>query len=99
VATDSDFNNLVPGYDPKTPIYDTSYLVSNINPETQYYYRVVANNAAGESFYSNSISVKTTYLPFPIMRLKLEETTGSIAYDSASSHDAILDGTISFQQP
>jgi len=98
VATDSNFNDIVPWYGPKTPIYDISYSVWWIEPETQYFYKVVARNAAGVSFDSNTISLTTTYLPFPIMRLKLEESAWSIAYDSVSNHDAILDGTISFQQ-
>jgi hypothetical protein len=98
VSTESDFSSLVAGFDPKTPIYDNSYVVSNIEPETEYFYKVVAQNSAGMSFDSNIISLTTTYLPFPVMHLKLEEVGGAIAYDSASTHDAILDGTINFQQ-
>lgn len=86
------------GYGPKEPIFAYEYLISNLDPETTYYYKVVAQNSAGVSDFSNVGTVTTTYLPFPVMHLKLEEAGGAIAYDSASNHDAILDGSIGFQQ-
>lgn len=46
VATDTGFTNLVSGFEPKTSIYDTEYLLDGMMPETTYYYKVVARNMA-----------------------------------------------------
>jgi titin len=57
-----------PGFAPYTTIVTlganaTSYVDSTVAPNTQYYYRVFARNAAGASAYSNLASVRTPELP------------------------------------
>lgn len=98
VATDSWFASLLPNYAPKVGLVSDSYAIESIDPETTYYYRLIAKNNAWFSFASNAIPFTTTYLPFPVMHLKLEETWGSVAVDSAGTHNGILDWSISFAQ-
>jgi len=98
VSTNSGFTSFVAGYWPKLWIVWNSELIENLEVETDYYYKVVAKNSAGLSFDSNVVSVSTTLLPFPIMHLKLEESVGNVAYDSANTHDAILDWWILMQE-
>ncbi len=98
VATDSGFANLLSNYSPKIWLVSSSYAIDNLSPETPYFYKVVAKNSAWYSLDSNTISFTTTYLPFPIMHLALEETWGAIAMDSSSNHDGILAGAVVFGQ-
>ncbi|MZK60446.1 Ig-like domain-containing protein [Clostridium beijerinckii] len=58
IATDSNFNNIVNGYN-NIEISGTTCNVTGLASNTTYYYRVRATNTNGQSFSSNSISVKT----------------------------------------
>ena len=98
VSSDSGFASYVDWYWPKSSLVWDSYSIEWIESETTYYYKLLAQNTAWLSFDSNIVSFTTSYLPYPVMELKLEETNGSIAYDEASNHDGILDGWISFAQ-
>ncbi|MBN2864044.1 MAG: fibronectin type III domain-containing protein [Bacteroidales bacterium] len=59
VATDYEFNYIVTGYNRKDVGIATTYTVSGLNPDTDYYYRVYAYNADGTSSPSGTIHVKT----------------------------------------
>ena len=59
VATDNGFTSFVSGYDNLDVGNVTTYSVSGLNPDTDYYYRVRAYNTGGSSANSNVISVTT----------------------------------------
>lgn len=64
VAIDENFNNILSSYNKKDVKNVKAYIVTGLNKETTFYYRVKAYNIAGVSEkYSNIISVKT--LPNP----------------------------------
>ncbi|MCD4774026.1 MAG: fibronectin type III domain-containing protein [Bacteroidales bacterium] len=58
VATDNGFTNFVSGYN-NLQVSDTTYFVSGLSPETEYFYRVRAYNNGGTSGNSNVISATT----------------------------------------
>lgn len=60
VAKDSNFFIYVPTMWNSFVGSSTSYIVDNLNPGTNYYYRVRAQNSLGISSNSNIISVQTT---------------------------------------
>ncbi len=62
VATDNGFTSMVPGYDNLDVSNVTTYNVTGLSAQTDYYYRVRAYNTGGASANSNVISVTT--LPF-----------------------------------
>lgn len=57
VSTSADFSGYVSGYEGKDLGNVTSYAVTGLNAETQYYCRLCAKNSYGASEYSNVISV------------------------------------------
>lgn len=59
VATDSNFTNLITGYNNVDTSNVTSYAVTGLDKNCTYYYRVRAVNANGVSFSSNSSIVTT----------------------------------------
>ncbi len=59
ISTQNDFSIYVTGYENKEIIGDTLEVISSLNPSTNYFYRVRANNASGTSGNSNTISVTT----------------------------------------
>ena len=63
VATDYGFNDYVPGYENLDVGADTTYAVTGLDPVTNYYYRVRAENIGGTS--ANSNVVVTATLPYP----------------------------------
>ncbi|MCX7876836.1 MAG: fibronectin type III domain-containing protein [Melioribacteraceae bacterium] len=79
VATDNLFNNLVPGYDSKDVGNSTSANVTGLNPLTNYYYRVRANNILGTSGNSNTIEVTTLTNQ---TRVQFASTSGTVYENS-----------------
>ena len=59
VATDNGFTNFVPGYSGIEAGNSTSFIVTGLNADTFYYYRLRARNACGTGSLSNTIIVKT----------------------------------------
>jgi len=59
VATDNGFTNFVSGYDNLDVGNVTTYPVSGLNPFTDYFYRLRAENVSGTSGNSNVISLTT----------------------------------------
>ena len=60
VSTDPNFYTFITGYNNKDVGNTLSYLITGLNPNTTYYYRVRAYKAsAGYSVYSNTISLST----------------------------------------
>ena len=59
VATDSSFINYVPGYQDLDVGNTTSYNVTGLNANTNYFYRVRAYNGCATSPNSNVVNVKT----------------------------------------
>ena len=60
VSTDTNFTNLVSGYNNLDVGNVTSYAVSGLSTSTTYYYRVRAVNGSGVGFSSDKITVTTT---------------------------------------
>ncbi|MEM9834140.1 MAG: fibronectin type III domain-containing protein [Bacteroidota bacterium] len=69
VATDAAFNDLVAGFNAREIIgsANTSIVVTGLEPNTTYYYRVRAKGLGSTSEYSNSVSVATPPLPSPVV--------------------------------
>ena len=59
VSTDSDFNNILEGYN-NIQVSGTTYDVIGLDSNKTYYYRVRATNNNGQSFSSNSSAVTTS---------------------------------------
>ena len=59
VATDANFTNIVDGYSNLSVGNVTSYLIENLNSETEYFYRVRTEYDTYTSKNSNTISVNT----------------------------------------
>lgn len=59
VATDSDFNSFVSGYNNKNVGNVTTITITGLSANTKYYYRVRGYNISGIGIYSNTISVTT----------------------------------------
>lgn len=62
VATDSEFVNLLPGYQNVDVGNSTSLQIANLNPDTSYYLQVQAYNQARFSGYSATLVAKTADL-------------------------------------
>ncbi len=77
VSEISDFSTFVTGYNNKDVGNVTSSTVTNLIPNTDYYYRVRASNSAGTSSNSNTISVTTDVLPNTTVQFK--NSSGSVA--------------------
>ncbi|MCB0806831.1 MAG: fibronectin type III domain-containing protein [Bacteroidales bacterium] len=58
VSISNTFNSFVFGYENLT-VYGTSEVVTGLDPNTVYYYRVRAVNVSGNSAYSNTINTTT----------------------------------------
>jgi phosphodiesterase/alkaline phosphatase D-like protein len=59
VSTKQSFNTYIPGYQDLNVGNSTSYAVTGLNANTNYYYRLRAYNGNGTSPNSNVITVKT----------------------------------------
>ncbi len=59
VATDSQFQNCLPEYQDRDVFNTTTYDVTGLTPDTDYFYRIRAYNNEGESGNSNVIYVRT----------------------------------------
>lgn len=64
VATDAGFTSLVSGYNDADAGSVTSFVVTNLNPLTVYYYRVRGTNIYGASGNSATIPVQTLVAPY-----------------------------------
>ncbi|GEM_PF-2411224 len=63
VASDSEFNNLLPGYNPKNAGVTTSFYVAGLDSGTEYFYRLKAQNPGGTTTNSHTVSAWTVPLP------------------------------------
>lgn len=70
VATDEAFTNILPGYDKWWANETLLFDVTDLEPGTEYFYKVRAFNVAGTSTFGNVISVTT------------EKATQTIAFDA-----------------
>jgi hypothetical protein len=59
ISRDSLFTSIVPGFDQKRIENETSVFVENLEPDTNYYYKVKALFPPQESEFSNTVTVKT----------------------------------------
>ncbi len=91
IATDVWFTSLATGYAPMTGITTNTYLADWLEVQTNYFAKLVAINSGWSSYDSNIVNTTTTFTPTPTAHLKFEESVWSIAYDSASTHDWILE--------
>jgi MBG domain (YGX type)/Secretion system C-terminal sorting domain/Fibronectin type III domain len=83
VATDNTFNTIVSAYN-NLSVLGTSTVVSGLDSETTYYYRVRAENASGQSLSSNIIEVVTMVGP-PGNALSFDGATENIVLTGLSS--------------
>lgn len=65
VATDSLFNNFVTGYENYNAGDTVSRTITNLTPETEYFYRICAYNSVHTSGYSDTLQVITEQIPPP----------------------------------
>lgn len=72
VATDVNFTNIIPGYD-EWGLDILSWDVTDLDPGTEYFYRIRAFNLAGTSSFGNIISVTT------------EKTVQAITFDALAA--------------
>ncbi len=98
VSTSSDFSSFVAGYDNKDVGNVTSSTVTSLNSSTTYFYRVRANNSAGTSSNSNTISVTTIATPATTVQFKnssasVLETSGSYNLVVTISHPSVTVAT------
>ncbi|PID59439.1 MAG: hypothetical protein CR986_06090 [Ignavibacteriae bacterium] len=78
VATDSSFSDIILN---KVNLVDTSYLVTNIDGLTNYYWRVSASNIAGESEFSE-VRRFTTGFPISPLLVSPANKTLDVALDT-----------------
>ena len=81
VATDSNFNNILSGYNNKNVGNVTSTSITGLSNGTDYYYRVRAYNSYGSSTSSNTIYQRTNY---KLTYLANFANSGSVPIDSNS---------------
>jgi hypothetical protein len=58
-------------------IYDTSFTIENLEPGTEYYWKVVAKNLGGDSLWcnkTNSFFVGQSLIPFSLLQPESDET-------------------------
>ena len=91
VSKNASFNNLITWHWLSTWITETTYTVDELEKETNYFAKLVAVNSGGDSLDSNIVNTTTTFTPNPTVRLKFEESVWAVAYDSAWTHDGILE--------
>ncbi len=85
VATDAEFENVVENYeDVKT--LDTFYTVTDLDAETEYFYRVKTNYLTGESPFSNIIQVATVINISEISEFKNFYTKNNTLYINGVSN-------------
>ncbi|MBI5808820.1 MAG: fibronectin type III domain-containing protein [Ignavibacteriales bacterium] len=83
VATDNAFTSFVSGYENKDVGNSTSLNITGLNPSTNYFYRVRANNSLGTSGNSNVIQVTTLTNQTSV---QFASTSGSV-YENAGSYN------------
>ncbi len=87
VSTLSDFSTFVTGFENLNVGNVTEYGVTNLTPESVYFYRVRASNSEGTSGNSNVISVETTALPATIV--EFANATGSVL-ETAGTYNVVV---------
>ncbi|MCE5348065.1 MAG: gliding motility-associated C-terminal domain-containing protein [Bacteroidales bacterium] len=100
VATDNSFANIVSGYNNKDVDNVTAFIVSGLDPVTQYFYRFRALLPEGVSFYSSSTAVTTTKLDQTItFDILGDKTYGDDAFYLTASSTSGLPVTYSSSNP
>ncbi len=82
VSEANDFSSFVAGFENLDIGNVTSKTVTPLNPNTPYHYRVRANNSAGTSISSNTISVSTVAQPATTVQFK--NLSGSVSENGGS---------------
>lgn len=72
VSTDSLFNSFVPGFNGREVENQTTITIEDLEPGTEYYYRVKAIFPPQESDFSNIISTKTTGLDDQLSGIRVD---------------------------
>ena len=70
-----------------------SFTDTTVNPFTQYYYRIRATNAIGDSDYSNNANATTLAASVPTDVYHFDEGSGTTTADSAGTDNGTLTGT------
>ncbi len=82
VSTSSDFSSFVSGYEQKPVIADYE-VITGLDPATEYFYRVKAVNASGNSdFGSHSSALTTTSAPVNISVSAHTKSSFNISWDA-----------------
>ena len=69
-----------------------SFTDTTVNPFTQYYYRIRATNAIGDSAYSNNANATTLAATVPTDIYHFDEGSGTTTADSAGTNNGTLVG-------
>jgi hypothetical protein len=70
----------------------TSYSDTSVIANTQYYYRIRATNAIGDSAYSNSANATTPVVAGPVGSYHFDEGSGTATLDAAGTNNGTLVG-------
>jgi len=96
VAYDSLFTSFVSGFQNLDALNIDSLIVTGLDTNIDYYYRIKAYNIVGGSDYSNIVKVKTLYVPFSLIGTSIPGSFyGSISptdFDNDGDMDVLVSG-------